>query len=121
MYEYAYITLTKKFTLEAPVLRVSLRGLSSEAPKPPAATEAAETSGEAESLEASAEVAPSIPEYISAATPTDPADPVGPGALKSGNYQNTEYYCYNKMSYFDLEMEMASQRIPQPSADNGQF
>lgn len=46
---------------------------------------------------------------------------VGPGADKGGKYPNPEYYSYNKLSYFDLEVEMSSDRIKQPSADNGHF
>lgn len=46
---------------------------------------------------------------------------VGPGADKAGSYPNTEYYTYNKLSYFDLEVEMSSDRLPQPAADNGHF
>lgn len=40
---------------------------------------------------------------------------VGPGAKKDGAYKNPEYYCYNDMSYFEAEVEMAKYRIPQPS------
>lgn len=46
---------------------------------------------------------------------------MGPGADKGGAYPNTEYYTYNKMSYFDLEEEMSAHRIPQPGANNGHF
>lgn len=46
---------------------------------------------------------------------------VGPGALKTGEYKNSEYYSYNAMSYFDLEAEMVKDRLPQPSAGNEQY
>nr|XP_027218526.1 protein app1-like [Penaeus vannamei] len=64
---------------------------------------------------------PTVPAYVSSATPSAPAEPIGPGASKTGNYPNTEYYSYNKMSYFDLEVEMGLDRIPQPSSGNGRF
>jgi hypothetical protein len=40
---------------------------------------------------------------------------VGPGASKGGQYKNPEYFCYNRMSYFEAEMEMSKYRLPQPS------
>lgn len=42
-------------------------------------------------------------------------EPVGPGAAKSGNYKNPEYYCYDKNSYYEAEIEMNKYRCPQPS------
>ncbi|XP_050309222.1 uncharacterized protein LOC126745419 [Anthonomus grandis grandis] len=42
-------------------------------------------------------------------------EPVGPGASKSSNYQNPEYFCYDKNSYFEAEVEMLKYRCPQPS------
>ncbi|KAA0193849.1 hypothetical protein HAZT_HAZT007679 [Hyalella azteca] len=59
------------------------------------------------------------PPYQSPATPNPGDKVVGPGASKSGEYKCSEYYCYNKSSYFDLEAEMVKDRIPQPVADNG--
>ncbi|XP_037068473.1 NADH dehydrogenase [ubiquinone] flavoprotein 3, mitochondrial-like [Pollicipes pollicipes] len=53
------------------------------------------------------------------AKPTPPAvsdTPVGPGASKAGDYKNPEYYKYNPMSYFDMEVDMAKDRLPQPSS-----
>jgi len=40
---------------------------------------------------------------------------VGPGASKDGQYKNPEYFCYNRMSYFEAEIEMSKYRLPQPS------
>jgi hypothetical protein len=40
---------------------------------------------------------------------------VGPGASKDGQYKNPEYFCYNRMSYFEAESEMSKYRLPQPS------
>lgn len=45
-----------------------------------------------------------------------PNEPVGPGAAKNQAYKNPEYFCYNKTSYFEAEVEMAKYRLPQPSA-----
>ncbi|PSN36078.1 hypothetical protein C0J52_06702 [Blattella germanica] len=45
-----------------------------------------------------------------------PSGEVGPGASKAGNYKNPEYFCYNKTSYFEAEIEMAKFRLPQPSS-----
>jgi len=56
--------------------------------------------------------------YVSAATPADPVEPVGPGAGKTTEYPNPEYYLYNDKSYFDLEVEMVKDRVPQPNANN---
>jgi len=41
--------------------------------------------------------------------------PVGPGASKEGEYKNPEYYQYNPMSFYDIEKDMASYRLKQPS------
>ncbi|KAG8229817.1 hypothetical protein J437_LFUL008184 [Ladona fulva] len=40
---------------------------------------------------------------------------VGPGASKSSNYKNPEYFSYHKFSFAEAEMEMIKFRIPQPS------
>lgn len=42
-------------------------------------------------------------------------DSVGPGASKNSNYKNPEYFSYDKSSFFEAEVEMASYRCPQPS------
>ncbi|KAH8356909.1 uncharacterized protein LOC110181837 [Drosophila serrata] len=42
--------------------------------------------------------------------------PVGPGASVSGEYKVPEYYCFNRFSYAEAEVEMAKYRCPQPSA-----
>lgn len=44
-----------------------------------------------------------------------PNEPVGPGASKAADYKNPEYYCYDKTSYFQAEIEMLKYRCPQPS------
>ncbi|XP_044749878.1 uncharacterized protein LOC123310469 [Coccinella septempunctata] len=44
-----------------------------------------------------------------------PATPVGPGAAKNTNYKNPEYFCYDKNSYFEAEVEMLKFRCEQPS------
>ncbi|KAK5643578.1 hypothetical protein RI129_007423 [Pyrocoelia pectoralis] len=43
------------------------------------------------------------------------SDPVGPGASKSTNYKNPEYFSYHQLSYYEAEIEMAKYRLPQPS------
>lgn len=42
--------------------------------------------------------------------------PVGPGASSKGDYKVPEYFCYDKTSYAEAEIEMAKFRCPQPSA-----
>lgn len=43
-------------------------------------------------------------------------EPVGPGASVNGEYKVPEYFNYNKMTYFEAEVEMAKYRCPQPNA-----
>lgn len=43
-------------------------------------------------------------------------EPVGPGATSNGEYKVPEYFCYDKTSYAEAEIEMAKFRCPQPSA-----
>lgn len=43
-------------------------------------------------------------------------DPVGPGAGKSTEYKNPEYFCYHSESYYEAEIEMLKYRCPQPSS-----
>ncbi|CAG0888583.1 unnamed protein product [Cyprideis torosa] len=45
-----------------------------------------------------------------------PSTPVGPGASKTGEYKCPEYYCYNSMSYIDIDVAMSTKRLPQPSS-----
>lgn len=45
-----------------------------------------------------------------------PKTEVGPGASKSSQYKNPEYFCYNNISYFEAEVEMSKFRLPQPSS-----
>ncbi|EAT45958.1 AAEL002797-PA [Aedes aegypti] len=42
--------------------------------------------------------------------------PIGPGASRDGEYKVPEYYCYDKNSYFEAEIEMNKFRLPQPSS-----
>ncbi|XP_065084190.1 uncharacterized protein NdufV3 [Ochlerotatus camptorhynchus] len=42
--------------------------------------------------------------------------PIGPGAAHDADYKVPEYYCYDKNSYFEAEIEMEKFRLPQPSA-----
>ncbi|XP_068227108.1 uncharacterized protein [Palaemon carinicauda] len=109
------INLIKPFKIEAVLLSPRARGFCEKASETAAAPETAEAASQTEepAVTASSFV------YNSPATPSDPGHEVGPGASKTGEYPNTEYYTYDKMSYFDLEVEMAPDRIPQPSADNG--
>lgn len=44
-----------------------------------------------------------------------PDTPVGPGAAKNTDYKNPEYFCYDKNSYFEAEVEMLKYRCEQPS------
>ncbi|CAG9762506.1 unnamed protein product [Ceutorhynchus assimilis] len=61
---------------------------------------------------------PSVPNVqgVSERVVKVPNEPVGPGASKDGNYPNPEYFCYDKTSYFEAEVEMLKYRCPQPSA-----
>ncbi|XP_042893313.1 translation initiation factor IF-2-like [Penaeus japonicus] len=121
---------------EGILLSPSIRGFCTKPPQPPKAAPKAPKAPATKAAAPAAKQAtappppppapakptgPSIPAYVSSATPSAPAEPVGPGASKSGNYPNTEYYTYDKMSYFDLEVEMGPDRIPQPSSGNGHF
>lgn len=44
------------------------------------------------------------------------SQPLGPGASTTGEYKVPEYYCYDKTSYHEAEIEMLRYRCPQPSA-----
>lgn len=44
------------------------------------------------------------------------SQPLGPGASPTGPYKVPEYYCYDRFSYHEAEVEMAKYRCPQPSA-----
>ncbi|MPC27646.1 actin cytoskeleton-regulatory complex protein pan-1-like [Portunus trituberculatus] len=95
---------------ETRVLCAGLRAMCTEASEPPKPAAPSKSAPQ-----------PAALKYSSAATPPPPSQPVGPGADKTGSYPNTEYYSYNKLSYFDLEVEMSPDRLPQPTADNGHF
>merc|ERR1712128_33567 len=81
-----------------------------------AAPETAEIATQTEEPEAEVDMTAILERYVSAATPVDPTEPVGPGAGKTTEYPNPEYFLYDKVSYFDLELEMKKDRCPQPSA-----
>lgn len=61
---------------------------------------------------------PTIPEVpgLSKNCVLPKAHPVGPGASTDGEYKVPEYFCYNKTSYYEAEVEMEKFRCPQPSA-----
>lgn len=44
------------------------------------------------------------------------SQPLGPGAATDGDYKVPEYFCYNRTSYHEAEVELAQFRCPQPSA-----
>lgn len=44
------------------------------------------------------------------------SQPLGPGAATDGKYKVPEYYCYDRTSYYEAEVELAKYRLPQPSA-----
>jgi len=44
------------------------------------------------------------------------SEPLGPGASKTTNYKNPEYFSYSNTSYFEAEVEMLQYRCPQPSS-----
>lgn len=56
---------------------------------------------------------------LSSAVVIPAAQPVGPGIKpdKSGPYKSPEYFCYNDMSYYEAEVEMAKYRCPPPNAN----
>lgn len=56
---------------------------------------------------------------LSSAVVIPTAEPVGPGIKpdKSGAYKSPEYFCYNDMSYYEAEVEMAKYRCPPPNAN----
>lgn len=55
---------------------------------------------------------------LSSAVVRPASQPVGPNVdpTKSGAYKVPEYFCYDNMSFFEAEVEMAKYRLPQPSA-----
>ncbi|XP_066587005.1 uncharacterized protein [Prorops nasuta] len=44
-----------------------------------------------------------------------PDAPVGPGASKTKEYKNPEYFCYHVDSFGEAEVELAKHRLPAPS------
>lgn len=63
---------------------------------------------------------PNVPNVpgLSSACVHPASGPVGPGIdpNKNGAYKVPEYFCYDNMSFFEAEIEMAKYRLPQPSA-----
>ncbi|EDW07374.1 uncharacterized protein LOC6584402 [Drosophila mojavensis] len=55
---------------------------------------------------------------LSSACVRPTSTPVGPGASPTGDYKVPEYFCFNRFSYAEAEVEMAKYRCPQPSALN---
>ncbi|XP_034113140.1 uncharacterized protein LOC132795049 [Drosophila nasuta] len=53
---------------------------------------------------------------LSSACVKPTSTPVGPGASASSGYKVPEYFCFNRFSYAEAEVEMAKYRCPQPSA-----
>lgn len=41
---------------------------------------------------------------------------VGPGVTAQSEYKVPEYFCYDKTSYFEAEIEILKYRLPQPSS-----
>ncbi|KAJ8969382.1 hypothetical protein NQ314_001781 [Rhamnusium bicolor] len=67
----------------------------------------------------SVSVSSSLPEVpgLSEACVKITSDSVGPGAAKNSNYKNPEYFCYDKISYYEAEIELLKYRCPQPSTE----
>lgn len=53
---------------------------------------------------------------LSSAVIFSATEPVGPGVQpdKSGVYKTPEYFCYNRMSFYEAEVEIAKYRNPPP-------
>ncbi|BES90943.1 Hypothetical protein NTJ_03751 [Nesidiocoris tenuis] len=45
-----------------------------------------------------------------------PNEAVGPGVTAQSEYKVPEYFCYDKTSYFEAEIEILKYRLPQPSS-----
>lgn len=45
------------------------------------------------------------------------SQPLGPGAATNSEYKVPEYFCYDKNSFAEAEIEMANFRCPQPNAN----
>lgn len=54
---------------------------------------------------------------LSSAVVSSATEPVGPGVKpdKSGVYKTPEYFCYNRMSFYEAEVEIAKYRNPPPT------
>lgn len=54
---------------------------------------------------------------LSSAVISSATEPVGPGVQpdKTGVYKTPEYFCYNRMSFYEAEVEIAKYRNPVPA------
>lgn len=87
------------------------RAFSNSASKPPKKPTAAAAPAKKEAVKA--DVPGLSPNIVKAKS-----QPLGPGASSSGPYKVPEYYCYDRFSYHEAEVEMAKYRCEQPSAVN---
>lgn len=94
--------------------RVALRCYSTQTTKPPTYGNAASKSAGAPPTAAG--IKSDVP-GLSKKCVLPRAQPLGPGASTTGDYKVPEYYCYDKTSYAEAEIEMANFRCPQPSAN----
>lgn len=83
---------------------IAVRAFSQKASKPPKTSSKSAT--------------PSEPKVtgLSANIIKKKSEPLGPGASVTGTYKVPEYYCYDRFSYHEAEVEMAKHRCPQPVA-----
>ncbi|XP_053696214.1 uncharacterized protein LOC128743627 [Sabethes cyaneus] len=65
---------------------------------------------------ASPKAAPSDVPGLSSKCVRSKSGPIGPGASRDGEYKVPEYFCYDKGSFFEAEVEMEKYRLPQPSS-----
>lgn len=61
-------------------------------------------------------VSPENVSGLSSAVVFSATEPVGPGVQpdKSGVYKTPEYFCYNRTSFYEAEVEIAKYRNPPP-------
>ncbi|CAK1582620.1 unnamed protein product [Parnassius mnemosyne] len=76
-----------------------------------------QTHGSGSSASPSTAINTNVP-GLSSAVIHPASQPVGPDVdpNKNGAYKVPEYFCYDNMSFFEAEIEMAKFRLPQPSA-----
>lgn len=94
------------------VARQNVRAFSKKASKPPSS---AASSGAAPASPA-AGVNANVP-GLSQKIVLPRSQPLGPGAATDGEYKVPEYYCYDRSSYHESEVELAKYRCPQPTAN----